>query len=235
MSGSPGDNDFEDRRSAARERMHNEIADGESVDERRSFFEAVYETAGEDAAAVPWADLKPKQVLTDWLDRLPADRPRGRAIDVACGLGDNAEALAGAGFETTAFDFSEHAIAWAKRRFKNSPVDYQVADLFNPPKDWLGGFDLVHECYTVQALTGDLRAPAFAAIAALVAPGGRLLAITRTRPSEAEVDGPPWPLSPSEIAMFETCGLRTVWREDYAIERPDRTIPHSIVEFEKNS
>lgn len=229
------DDDFQDRRLAARQRIFDEVVDGETLDERRSFFDAVYEMAGDDAAAVPWADLKPKRELADWLGRLPRDAPRGRAVDIACGLGDNAEALAEAGFDTTAFDFSERAIAWARRRFRDSPVDYHVADLFDPPSDWIGAFDLVNECYTVQSLSGDLRERTFAAIAALVRPGGRLLMIARTRDEGAEIEGPPWPLKPSEIAKFEENGLQTIWRKDYVLTRPGRIIPHAVIEFERTA
>lgn len=41
------------------------------------------------------------------------------AVVVGCGLGDDAEALAAAGFAVTAFDVSGSAIAWAKERFPN--------------------------------------------------------------------------------------------------------------------
>ncbi len=232
MSGT-SDDEFQDRRLAARQRIFDEITDGETLDERRSFFDAVYEMAGDDAAAVPWADLKPKPELADWLQRLPEATSHGRAVDVACGLGDNAEALAKAGFDTTAFDFSERAVAWAKRRFRDSVVDYCVADLFDPPSDWIGAFDLVNECYTLQSMSGDLRERAFAAIADLVRPGGRLLMIARTRDEGAEMQGPPWPLKPSEIAKFEDCGLQTVWRKDYVLTRPGRIIPHAAIELER--
>ena len=228
----PGDAEFEARRIAARARIEADVPDGETLDERKAFFEAVYERAGDDAAAVPWADLKPRSALVEWLEtRAPAQR--GRAVDIACGLGDNAEAISAAGYETTAFDFSERAVSWAKARFSDSPVRYQVADMFSPPEDWLGSFDLVHECYTIQSLQGALRRDAFAAIAALVKPGGTLLLIARSRPDGSEASGPPWPLMPSEIARFDELGLTRSWSKTYDVVRPDKTIPHVVIEFAK--
>jgi len=232
VSDTPKD-DFLERRRAARQHIDMELEDGETLAERHAFFDAVYEHAGHDPAAVPWAELRPRAALLDWLGHLDPARKQGRAIDVACGLGDNAEALAAAGFDTVAFDFAERAIEWARERFPESAVDYRVADMFDPPSEWIEAFDVVHECYTVQSLPGHLREIAPAAIARLVKPGGRLLLIARFREEGSEASGPPWPLMPSEVALFEEAGLRTVWRDHYDVVRPDRAIPHVVAEFEK--
>src|SRR5690606_21942980 len=134
---------------------------------RAAFFDMVYEMAGGDASSVPWADLAPKPELVEWLAANPGGRRR--AIDVACGLGDNAEAISAAGYATTAFDGAGKAIDWARRRFPETSVDYRVADLLAPPDAWRRGFDLVHECYTVQSVPPE-RHEAFArAVAELVA------------------------------------------------------------------
>lgn len=157
---------------------------------------------------------------------------RGHALDVACGLGDNAEALSAAGFETTAFDFSKKAVVWAKKRFPDSRVKYEVADLLDPPRDWLSAFNLVHETYTVQALQGDMRRKAIASIARMVAPRGRLLVITRARDEGEEADGPPWPLDRDELAAFEKYDLDLVRLDDFAEQR-DRPIRHFLAEFRR--
>ncbi|MEP2117213.1 MAG: SAM-dependent methyltransferase, partial [Bauldia litoralis] len=59
------------------------------------WFDELYQGADGDTGQVPWADLAPKAGLPEWL----ADHPgEGRtALDVGCGLGDNAEAIAAAG------------------------------------------------------------------------------------------------------------------------------------------
>lgn len=123
------DKQFMARRSKARDRISEQLGLGDKPEERNDWFEAVYDLADGDAAAVPWADLKPKKSLTSWLETQPASSLKGKAIDVACGLGDNAEALAAAGFDVTAFDFSKNAIEWARKRFSGGPVSYVVADL----------------------------------------------------------------------------------------------------------
>jgi len=202
-----------------------------TVPERKQFFESVYDMADGDEAAVPWADLKPKPQLSAWL----AANPGGgaRAIDIACGLGDNAEALAAAGYATTAFDLSQKAVDWAKRRFPESKVDYCAANLMEPPSGWTGSFDLVHECYTIQSVPPSMHADFSRAIAALVAPGGRLLVYTRLRAENSAVEGPPWPLMPSESGIFRTLGFVPESRSQFDLERPDRIIPHEFSVWRK--
>ncbi|NRG18934.1 class I SAM-dependent methyltransferase [Rhizobiales bacterium] len=165
----------------------------------------IYAEAGCDATAVPWADLAPKPELIDWLSRNPGQGMR--AIDVACGLGDNAEAISAAGYRTTAFDLSRCAVDWALQRFPETGVEYRQADLLDVPHEWRGAFDLVHECHTIQTLNGKARDKAFSAISDLLAPGGILLVLASLRSEDAQVPGPPWPLTPSELARFAGFGL----------------------------
>ena len=106
------------------------------------------------------------------------------------------------GCEVTAFDVSPTAVAEARRRFARSPVRYLVADLLAPPPGWQAMFDLVAEIYTVQALYGQARAAAIAALPGLVAPGGTLLVIARATDDQDPVRDPammPWPLTRREL------------------------------------
>ncbi len=200
--------DFAARRASARRRLDaiDPARRGDLSDPyRRGWFRAVYDMADDDPACVPWADLEPHPLLADWL--AAQDVAGLRALDVGCGLGDNAEALASKGASTIAFDLSSAAIEWARRRFPASRVDYRVADLFDAPADWRGGFDLVHECYTLQALPALLLAQAAQSLARFLAPGGRLLVIARAREDGAPPSGPPWPLSSREMEAIAAPGL----------------------------
>jgi 2-polyprenyl-3-methyl-5-hydroxy-6-metoxy-1,4-benzoquinol methylase len=76
------------------------------------------------------ADLVPNPSLVSWLDE---HELAGRALKVGAGLGDDAEELARRGLAVTAFDIAPTAVAWAKRRFPDSQVDYVVADVLAPP------------------------------------------------------------------------------------------------------
>jgi SAM-dependent methyltransferase len=165
----------------------------------------VYETAGDDPAQIPWADLSPHPLLAEWLAHVSSPAPDTRALDVGCGLGDNAAAIAAKGWGVTGFDLSPLAAHWARSRFPT--LDFVAADLFEPPADWSAAFDLVHECYTLQALPDGPRAEAIARTASFVRPGGTLLVIARARHSTGPAAGPPWPLTREELLRFESHGL----------------------------
>jgi SAM-dependent methyltransferase len=125
--------------------------------------------------------------------------PGSRVVVVGCGLGDDAEYLASRGAAVTAFDISARAIAWCQERFPNSPVRYVNADLLQLPADLMEAFDLVVECYTVQALPPSLQQAAIAAVATLVAPGGELIIACRGRDATDPPGILPYPLTRRDL------------------------------------
>jgi threonine dehydrogenase-like Zn-dependent dehydrogenase len=169
------------------------------------FFESLYRAAGRDPTSIPWADMEPTPVLVRWLGEARATP--GDASVVACGLGDDAEALAAAGWRVTAFDISPAAIAWCRDRFPESRVDYQVQDLSDVPSSWHGAFDLVVEARTIQSFPPDQQPQTMAWISDLVAAGGRLLVATIGHRGTPAENGPPWPVAESDLAAFLEQGL----------------------------
>ncbi|MEX0344733.1 MAG: class I SAM-dependent methyltransferase [Rhizobiaceae bacterium] len=233
MTGSDEDpSEFAARREVLKQRINpldrQLLADNP---DRTRFFETIYDMAEGDAAAVPWADLAPKPEVASWLADNPGEERT--AIDIACGLGDHAEALAAAGYRTSAFDLSEKAISWAKKRFPGSPVDYRTANLLELLEEWQSGFDLVNEVYTIQSVPPPLHRRFSEAIANLVKPGGTLLVYARVRDEGTEHDGPPWPLMPSEYGVFEELGLICVEQNLFDVVRPDRRIAHVFSVWKK--
>ncbi|WP_433172321.1 class I SAM-dependent methyltransferase [Actinoallomurus sp. CA-150999] len=183
----------DERRAYARRLAAESIAEGDPT----GWFERLYVAAQRGEAVVPWADLEPNPLLRAWA------RPgSGRALVVGCGLGDDAEHLAGLGYDVTAFDVAESAVARAGDRFPGSRVHYRAADLLVPPPEWRRAFDLVVESYTVQVLRAEARERAIANTADLVAPGGTLLVIARARDEADDPGRMPWPLTRTEIASF---------------------------------
>ncbi|MEV1171563.1 class I SAM-dependent methyltransferase [Nonomuraea sp. NPDC049784] len=181
------------------------LAEGDAT----GWFERLYAESASGDAIVPWDSRSPHYLLMEW-----ARAGEGRALVVGAGLGDDAEHVAGLGYETVAFDVSESAVRLAQERFPASEVRYQVADLLEPPAEWRQAFDLVVEIMTVQALPEPLHPRAIAAVADFVRPGGTLLVIASGREEGGPAFAPPWPLTPSEIAAFAAGGLETGEVED---------------------
>jgi SAM-dependent methyltransferase len=177
------------------------------MDWQRDTFEALYLGVGDDLEAVPWAKLAPTAPFVAWLDR---EWPHGhdeRALVIGCGLGDDAEELDGRGFDVSAFDISDTAIEWCRRRFPDTRVDYRAADLLDLPAEWSRAFGLVVEIITIQSLPLELRERAVAAIGDAVAPGGTLYVWCLGRGDGEPVGGRPWPVSRADMRGFEAGGL----------------------------
>lgn len=199
-------------RNKARKLAHAAIARGEPL----AWFEELYSQAeASEPSSIPWADLEPNPNLVDWLNREQVDGVGKQALNVGCGLGDDAEELARRGFSVVAFDISPSAVSTATKRFPGSRVDYTVADLFQPPADWVVRFDLVQESYTLQVLPPTLRLEAMTKLASFVSPGGSLLLIARARDESDDAGPMPWPLTRSELDRFLECGLIATRFEEY--------------------
>lgn len=186
--------------------------------EPSAWFDAWYRERGGDEREVPWADLEGHPLLNEWLDSSAGPGDGLGAVVVGCGLGEEAEQVARRGFQVTAFDISSSAIEWCGRRFPGSRVQYLVADVLALPEDWSARFDLVVEVYTLQALPPEPRPRIQASLARLVAPGGRLLVITRGRGEQDTAEAIPWPLARSEMDRFVELGLREERFEDIPCE-----------------
>src|SRR5262245_61851955 len=172
------------------------------------WFEALYREANGDTSIIPWADRGPNPLLVGWQRRTNADVSGRSCLVVGCGLGDDAEYLATQGGEVSAFDLSESAIQWCRRRSPQSRVKYMTANLLALPADFAHRFGFILEANTLQAMPAELRAPAIDRIVQCCAPGGTVLVLCRGREQDELADGPPWPLTREELEGFTRAGLR---------------------------
>jgi hypothetical protein len=172
------------------------------ADDPSGWFEELYAGARAGRGDLPWARGAPRPPLERWAREHDVQGAGRRALVVGAGLGDDAEFVAGLGFDTVAFDFAPTAVAMVRERFPSSPVEYVVADLLDPPAEWSRAFDLVVESLTVQSLPPAMHPAASERVGEFVAPGGTLLVVSVARRDDEEVDGPPWPLTRAEIEAF---------------------------------
>ena len=173
------------------------------------WFEQLYAEAAEGRAVVPWDRGGPHPLLVEWAAAQPAPEPGRRALVVGSGPGSDAAFLAGLGWSVTGFDVAPSAVAAARHRFAGAGVEFEVADVLDPPTDWAGAYDLVLESYTVQALPVALRPTVTSQIRRFVAPDGRLLVLAAAEDRHVEA-GPPWPLTRAEVEAFAAEGLAVV-------------------------
>lgn len=101
-----------------------------------------------------------------------------RTIDLGCGTGANVVYLAKQGFESHGVDFSEVAIAKARRRAEEATVEANlvVGDLTAPSIDGIEGpYDFLIDFGTLDDLRGDARERMAATITRLSRPGSKYL------------------------------------------------------------
>lgn len=108
----------------------------------------------------------------------PRGLPPGRALDVGCGSGRDAVYLAKRGWQVTAVDFVDAAIAKARQRAaqEGADVEWVTGDVSDLPGLGLKpGYSLIYDFGCVQGLPDAARQGAAAGITALAAPGATLL------------------------------------------------------------
>ena len=127
----------------------------------------------------PLHDINPLRL--DWIDRMAGGLAGKRVLDVGCGGGILAESMAGRGAIVTGIDLAEKPLGVAKLHGLESgiAVDYRLVSAEALAADQPGAFDLV-TCMEMLEHVPD-PASTFAACAALVRPGGRVVVSTINR------------------------------------------------------
>ncbi len=113
-------------------------------------------------------------------------------------------------------------------------IAFEVMDLFQPFRGWLGAFDFVLEVYTIQPLPLEMRPSVIDSISAFVAENGKLVVVTRGREDDEEPDELPWALSRRDLSRFPDNGLNEVGFE-IMMGDEEVPIPRFVIEYEKQS
>lgn len=143
----------------------------------------------------PWDKGSPHPVL---LDMLTHGALNGRILVPGCGTGHDVRELARRGLDVTGLDVAALAIDRARAQAPAGNESYQVGDLFHFPGAWSQKFDGVFEHTCFCAIDPARRADYVAAVAELLKPGGRLLAVFFVNPDN-DGQGPPFGCTPQEL------------------------------------
>nr|WP_235684143.1 class I SAM-dependent methyltransferase [Mycolicibacterium mageritense] len=129
------------------------------------------------------------------LERIAAELPAGRALDLGCGEGGDAVWLAERGWQVTAADVSETALqraaAEAAARGVSDRISFERHDFSESLPG--GGFDLVSAQFLQSPIAMD-RAGFLRRAADAVTPGGLLVVVDHGA-------APPW--APEHVRKFE--------------------------------
>jgi len=157
-----------------------------------AFWEDLYARGGDG-----WELGRPAPPLVDFVEAMPP--PRGRVAVPGCGRGHDARFLARQGYEVTGFDFSRAAVDAARTLASDDKVDvaFERRDVFGLAADYTHAFDGAWEYTCYCAIDPRRRDEYVQALAAIVRPGGWLLACFF--PLRTVAAGPPFPVTRAEI------------------------------------
>jgi len=164
-----------------------------------AWFDGLYEENKESQENIPWARQAVNPLLQSYMDDEAVHQ--GKALVIGCGLGDDAMALAEAGYDVTAIDVSKTALDLARERFPDANIAFKKQDIF----EYYEAFDFVFEALTIQSLPVEFRKQMITAVANTVKVGGKLLLVAHKK--DEDFDGPPWPLTQEEVDRFKKEGL----------------------------
>jgi SAM-dependent methyltransferase len=143
----------------------------------------------------PWDKGEAHPVL---LDMLTHGALSGRVLVPGCGTGHDVRELARRGLEVVGLDLASMALDRARAYDEIGAETYQLGDLFHVPERWHGHFDGVFEHTCFCAIDPSRRADYVAAVAEVLKPGGRLLAVFFVNP-DTDGEGPPFGCTPAEL------------------------------------
>lgn len=157
----------------------------------------------------------PSELLVDAVDK--CIEPGGRALDIACGAGRNALYMAECGFQVTAMDISDRALAAAGKAAaqRHLTVSWMEQDL-----DELSVLDGV---YALICMVRYVNMPALKLAIQSLAPGG-LLVVEQHLRTQSAVIGPKSPqfrVAPGELGR-QTAELEHLFYQEGVTEDPDR-------------
>lgn len=148
-----------------------------------------------------WNRGAPSPPMRQYLQRHPV---HGRTLVPGCGHGHEVALAVELGLDATGLDIAPTGITAARALYPQLSARFVVGDLFDPPKEMRGAFDVVLEHTCMSGLHPSLRTNYRRGIDLTLRPGGLLIGVWFINPDlDPGDEGPPFPFSvPDLTALF---------------------------------
>ncbi len=158
-----------------------------------------------------WNKGEPSPPMKQYLDRHAV---RGRALVPGCGHGHEVALAVEHGLDATGLDIAPAGVAEARALYPQLAERFVVGDLFNPPEEMRGAFDVVLEHTCLSGLHPTLRADYRRGIDLTLRRGGLLIGVWFINPDlDPGEEGPPFPFSVADLTALFAKGYELV--DDY--------------------
>ncbi len=146
---------------------------------------------------------------------------RGRALVPGCGRGYEVALAVECGLDATGLDIAPAGVAEARAKYPHLAERFVTGNLFDPPEEMRGAYDVVLEHTCMSALPPTLRADYRRGIDLTLRRGGLLIGVWFINPAlDPGNEGPPFPFSVTDLTALFAEGYEIV--EDYV---PDVAFP----------
>jgi SAM-dependent methyltransferase len=158
-----------------------------------------------------WDKGAPAPAMKQYLER---HAMRGRALVPGCGRGHEVALAVEHGLDATGLDIAPTGVAEARALYPHLAERFVTGDLFDPPEEMRGAYDVVLEHTCMSALPPTMRADYRLGIDLTLRRGGLLIGVWFINPAldPGEV-GPLFPFSVADLTALFAEGYEIV--EDY--------------------
>lgn len=158
-----------------------------------------------------WNKGAPSPPMIQYLER---HKVRGRALVPGCGHGHEVALAVAHGIDAIGLDIAPTGVAEARALYPHIAERFVVGDVFDPPAEMRGAFDVVLEHTCLSGLPPVMRADYRRGLDLMLKPGGLLIGVWFISPhlDPGEV-GPPFAFPVSELTALFAQGYEIV--DDY--------------------
>ena len=158
-----------------------------------------------------WDKGEPSPPMKQYLERHAVS---GRALVPGCGRGHEVALAVKHGLDATGLDIAPTGVAEARALYPHLAERFVTGNLFDPPEEMRGGYDVVLEHTCLSALPPNMRADYRRGIDLTLRRGGLLIGVWFINPAlDPGEEGPPFPFSVAELTALFAEGYEIV--DDY--------------------